>query len=81
MTTLLSCKIWTQTGTNSIDSKSDFVFSFIPTVRGDRCEAVLAAQKAKPAIRCYEVARDSGALKFWDDPEEDIYTMESGKPV
>jgi hypothetical protein len=42
---------------------------------------VLAARKAEPPIRCYEAARDSGALKFWDNPEEDIYTMESGKPI
>jgi len=81
MTTLLSYEPWAETGSNSIDSKNCFSFRFIPATIRDRCEAVLAARNAKPAIRCYEAARDSGALRFWDDPEEDIYTMQSGKPV
>jgi hypothetical protein len=29
----------------------------------------------------YECARSSGTLNFWDDPEEDIYTLEDGQPL
>lgn len=81
MTALLSYERWAEAGSNSIDSKNCFSFRFVPAARRDRCESVSAARNAKPAIHCYEIARDSGALKFWDNPEEDIYTMESGKPI
>ena len=29
----------------------------------------------------YEWSRNSGALAFWDDPDEDIYTLEDGRPL
>lgn len=29
----------------------------------------------------YEFARDSGALAFWDEPDEDIYTFEDGSDI
>lgn len=44
-------------------------------------EAVAAAQEVEPGVRCYEVARDSGALSFWDEPEEDVYGTDDGEPV
>jgi hypothetical protein len=29
----------------------------------------------------YECSRFSGSLSFWDNPEEDIYTLEDGQPL
>ena len=29
----------------------------------------------------YEMCRDSGALDFWDDPQEDIYTFADGREL
>ena len=29
----------------------------------------------------YLCCRDSGTLDFWDDPGEDVYTLEDGQPI
>ena len=34
-----------------------------------------------PVDELLRVAQAGGAFDFWNDPEEDIYTMEDGKPV
>lgn len=77
---------WQETATNSASPGIDrpprwTLRTLSPVQESSRCQAVIAAQQAEPALRCYEAARDSGALSFWDDTEEDLYTMEDGEPV
>lgn len=44
-------------------------------------DSVMAAMVTEPELIPYECCRSSGILSFWDDPEEDIYTLEDGQPV
>ncbi|MFQ6114641.1 MAG: hypothetical protein ACE5NG_11265 [bacterium] len=44
-------------------------------------ESVQAAMATEPELIPYECTRSSGVLSFWDDPREDIYTLEDGQQV
>ncbi|MCK5269308.1 MAG: hypothetical protein KAJ46_00930 [Sedimentisphaerales bacterium] len=44
-------------------------------------ESVLAFEMPEPELIPYNVCRSSGALSFWDDPSEDIYSFDDGNPV
>lgn len=32
-------------------------------------------------LQTYQLARDGGALTFWDEPEEDVYSFEDGEEI
>ena len=34
-----------------------------------------------PDLVPFDYSRSSGALDFWDDPTEDIYTFDNGQPI
>jgi len=42
-------------------------------------ESVQASMATEPELIPYECCRSSGALSFWDDESEDIYSFEKGK--
>ncbi len=44
-------------------------------------ESVLAFEMPEPELIPYNACRSSGALSFWDDPSEDIYSFDDGNPV
>jgi hypothetical protein len=52
-------------------------FSTIRTSMSSISEFVYTEDDLSPYICC----RDSGALDFWDEPGEDIYTLEDGQPL
>jgi hypothetical protein len=77
---------WQETATNctscGVARPARWTIITLPTAqKSSRCRAAIAAQEAEPSLGCYEAARDSGVLGFWDDPEEDVYTMDDGEPV
>ena len=53
-------------------------------------EPVTVSRSQQVIIKCPEdptpeqmmrVVEASGVLRFWDDPREDIYSLEDGRPV
>jgi len=44
-------------------------------------ESVLAFEMPESELIPYNACRSSGALSFWDDPSEDIYSFDDGNPV
>ena len=52
-------------------------FSTIQTSMSSISEFVYTEDDLSPYIYC----RDSGALDFWDEPGEDIYTLEDGQSL
>lgn len=53
------------------------LFSTIQTSMSSISEFVYMDDDMSP----YEYVRSSGALRFWDDPKEDIYSLEDGQPL
>lgn len=44
-------------------------------------ECIRALESPEPELVPYECCRASGALSFWDNESEDIYTFEDGQPL
>lgn len=52
-----------------------------PTTRPNRTTPVQETPRPEAAVPCYDLMRRSGALRFWDDPAEDVYGPNSGEPI
>jgi hypothetical protein len=46
-----------------------------------RCGSVEAAAQIDIPFPTYEMTRNSGCLRFWDEPEEDLYTFDDGEGI
>ncbi|MBN2210909.1 MAG: hypothetical protein JW709_05885 [Sedimentisphaerales bacterium] len=56
---------------------SDLIF----TINHNFTESVSVSSRNEFELSPYCCCRDSGTLDFWDEPEEDIYTLEDGQPI
>ena len=73
---------WTTESNTALPSRTASPSArFVRTPACTGSEAVTAAEHMEAPIRCYELARDSGVLRFWDSEEQDIYSLSDGEPV
>jgi len=57
-----------------------FQDSFFSTIRNST-SSISEFIHGEDDLSPYECSRLSGALSFWDDPGEDIYTLHDGQPL